>query len=97
MALTRIKSNTSSFLQPSLGEVVTIVLDPGIDWLKVGFRVHIPNGGVYQILNRSGFVYELKLLTAIALPGQVVIASIVHPVDTDSETTKWGGERGKEW
>lgn len=80
-----------------LGGHVSIILDPGIDWLKVGVNVHIPEGGVYEIINISGFVYELKLKTAVAVQGQTVQTTVVYPVGDQSAATKWGGDYGKEW
>lgn len=98
MALTRINTEIAgSFLQPVLGGTVNIIADPGIDWLKVGMTVQIPNGGIYEIMSNSGFVYNLKLETAIALPGQVVSANVIYPVSDNNAATMWGGANGKEW
>lgn len=97
MGLTRINSNSSSFIQPALGGFVSIITDPGIDWLKVGGTVHIPEGGIYKIMNISGFVHQLKLETAIAAQGQTVEVNIIHPVSDQSAATVWGGDYGKEW
>lgn len=96
MAITRIKSNSSEFLQPNLGEIVSVVLDPGIDWLRIGGTIHIPEAGIYKIINKSGFVYQLKLKTAIIAPGEDVKANIIYPVNDDNAATAWGGN-GKEW
>lgn len=97
MAITRIKSNASSFIQPPLGSSAAVVLDPGIDWIKTGILVHIPDGGVYKIESISGFVHQLKLETAIAAPGEIVRAALIFPVSEKGGETKWGGENGKEW
>lgn len=96
MGLTRIQSNTSSFIQPGLGGHVNAIVDPGIDWFKVGMQVHIPEGGIYEIVNISGFVFELKLMTAVAAEGQAVDVDIIHPINDHSAATSWGGD-GKEW
>lgn len=97
MGLTQIQSNVSSFLQPSLGEVVSVIVDPGLDWIKVGGKVHIHNGGIYKVISLVGFICELQLETATTLTGEVVLADLIHPINNqDSTATFWGGD-GKEW
>ncbi len=98
MGLTQIQSNASSFIQPSIGGIVTIIIDPGIDWIKVNSRVHIHNGGIYKVISLVGFVAEIELETATTLPGQTVLAELMQPINnSDSTATFWGGENGKEW
>lgn len=98
MGLTRVKSKTvSTFIQPNLEGTVTIVSDTGIDWLRVGQTIQIPDGGIYEIMSNSGFTWNIKLKTAIALPGQTVSANVLYPVSDTSAATKWGGPNGKEW
>lgn len=100
MGLTQIKSNTSSsFIQPHLGGLVTVVVDAGIDWLKAGISVHIPSGGIYKIESIIGFLVELRLETAVADEGQIVQVDLLFPIGKTDEgvSTTWGGENGKEW
>lgn len=96
MAITRIQSNASSFIQPLLGAVVNVVSDPGIEWIKVGSTVYIRNGGVYEVMSISIFVYSMKLITAEALTGTVVVSEMIIPVNaTEEPDYNWGGI--KEW
>lgn len=100
MGLTQIQSNTSSsFVQPRLGGVVAVIIDAGIDWLKVGGYVHIQGGGVYKIESIVGFVVDLTLETATAAEGEVVQADLIYPINRgeDGISTTWGGTNGKEW
>lgn len=97
MALTRIQSRSSKFNQPNIGESVFVILDADIDWIKVGMSVHIPEGGVYEVMTINGFVHELKLKTSVADLGELISVSIVHPINDDSAATFWGGDNGKEW
>lgn len=94
MGLTRIKSNTQSFLQPQLGQTVNVVIDPSIDWLRLGQTVHIPEGGIYTIEAQTGFIYTLKLQTAIAVPGTSVTANVIYPISDAGSELAWGA---KEW
>lgn len=100
MGLTQIQSNTSSsFVQPHLGGVVAVIIDVGIDWLKVGSYVHIQGGGVYKIESITGFVVDLILETANAAEGETVFADLIYPINRgeDGISTTWGGTNGKEW
>ncbi|MBW7838441.1 MAG: hypothetical protein H3C36_02130 [Chitinophagaceae bacterium] len=98
MAITRITSNASTFIQPEVGSVVNIVSDPMLDWLRVNQKVYVEGGGVYEVISETGFTYELKLLTAVALSGTTVIAELIYPVNEQgSGETLWGGTNGKEW
>lgn len=97
MGLTRIQSNTgSSFIQPEINGVVDVVLDPMIDWVRVSSKVYIENGGVYKVLSKTAFVYNLQLLTSIAAPGTIISPGLIYPIEEESSSTFWGGN-GKEW
>lgn len=98
MAITRIKSNTAiAFIQPELNSVVDVVMDAGIDWIVVGKRVYLENGGIYQVIGQTGFVYQLQLKTATTLPGQIVEVGVMYPIENSDSSTMWGGENGKIW
>lgn len=98
MGLTRIQSNTgSSFIQPEINGVVDVVLDPMIDWVRVNSKVYIENAGVYKVLNKTAFVYNLKLLTSVASSGTLIEPGLIYPIEEESSSTFWGGENGKEW
>lgn len=96
MAVTRIRSKVvSSFIQPNLGEIVSVIINTDINWLQIGVSVYIVSGGVYEIVSVTGNVYNLKLLTSEAGVGSEVEAKILYPVDPqDSGDYNWGI---KEW
>lgn len=96
MAITRIKSNASSFIQPEIGSVVNVFADPMIDWIKVGGKVMIENAGIYKVISVSSFTWELELLTAKVQPGMTVTTGMIMPVQDSSVESVWGGN-GKEW
>lgn len=97
MGLTQIQSNVSSFIQPSIGEVVSVIVDPGLNWIKVGGKIHIHSGGIYKVISRSGFVTEIKLETATITPGQTVLADLIYPINNEDSTATFWGAGGKEW
>ena len=97
MGLTQIKSNSQSFVQPVLEGVVNVILDPMIDWIRVGQLVHIVDGGIYYVQSKSGFTYQVKLQTAAVPPGSTINITLVHPVGEKDGSAEWGGQNGKEW
>lgn len=89
MALTRTQSRIAdSFTQPVVGGVVYINVDPGIDWFRPEQRVIIVGAGVYEIIDIVGFVHQLKLKTAIAPTGQLIVPNLMYPIE-EPEPTKW--------
>lgn len=95
MAITRIKTGTSSFVQPALEGTVTIIADPGIDWLRPDAFVHIPGGGIYEIVSISVYAVLLRLKTLEAPQGSTVTASVIYPVNHNADNQySWGA---KEW
>lgn len=97
MGLTRIKTGASTFIQPDINGAVSVIIDPGIDWIKEGDTVHIKDGGLYLIQSVNGFIHHLVLQTAIKEPGQLVRANVIMPVSSQNQATVWGGISGKEW
>lgn len=97
MGLTRVQSNTgSSYIQPNIGEVVDVVMDPMINWINAGAKIHIDGGGIYKVISKIAFAYQLQLLSPVALSGQLVSIGLVYPIEEQSSSTFWG-DNGKEW
>lgn len=96
MARTKIISRSvSTFIQPPLEGVVSVIMHTQIDWLRIGVWVYIPNAGVYEVVTITANVYTLKLKTAEAQPGTSVAANITYPVNKNEETAyNWGT---REW
>lgn len=85
MGLTRIKSNSPSFIQPFVGGTVQLNLDPAIDWIQLGSIVNIQGGGEYEVIAISGFSHTLELIVNITEPEQVVPESVIYPVKESNE------------
>lgn len=95
MAITRLKSRTSTFIQPGLEATVDIVADPGLDWLVPDAYVHIVGGGIYHVVSITAYVATLRLKTAEASIGSTVHASAMYPVNHNADNQySWGA---KEW
>ena len=82
MAITNIHSGQSyvNFLQPKVGEEVSIRIDIQIAWINEGYYVHIPNGGIYKVISAVVFNYTLKLIKDYREEGAVISADVIHPV-----------------
>lgn len=82
MAITNIHSGQSyiSFLQPKVGEEVSIRIDIQIAWINEGYYVHIPNAGIYEVVSAVVFNYTLKLIKDYREEGAVISADVIHPV-----------------
>lgn len=82
MAITNIHTGQSyvNFLQPKVGEEITIRIDIQIAWINDGYYVHIPNGGIYEVVSAVVFNYTLKLIKDYREEGAIVSADVIHPV-----------------
>lgn len=82
MAITNIHTGQSfsSFIQPNINDNVNVRLDVQIAWINEGYYVHIPNGGIYEVVSKVVFNYVFKLIKPYANAGDSVSMDVIYPI-----------------
>lgn len=92
MARTKIRNKTAStFIQPNVGEEVTVGYSEGVDFVRVGQLIEILNSGIFKVIDRNADqTLLLELRKSYKAAGEEVTPDVV----LHSEPVTWGG---KEW
>ena len=80
MAITKLKSQYLTFTQPQIGSTVNVRIDGAIDWIFVGGQAFIHNAGLYNVLSKSGQIFELELVIPLKQPETVIHRGFIAPV-----------------